>query len=179
MLGKARCQAACHVLTGDVSCQCQFVNIFWEWRHTAFNLSLWSASSVYTHSKRNIFTTQLFISLKLLRFESWYHLVIIKERWSSQVQLISCSKSEVCTAQHMQIIHHVHCSSRRLHTTKFYNNINVCSSVPGLAIRVRRQTIFWFVLHLRSTLCPSHCSWSWMEQQNANVMLWMPKRVSP
>ena len=163
-LWKERCHTACHVLTGDVSCQCQFVNIFSEWRHTAFNLSLlicWLRVCTRTRTAwKNIFMTKKFINY-LLKFESGYHPGIIKERWLSWVQLISDlthlfwlkylqlwqlisrNKSKVCTAKHMQIMYCVF--------------------------------IKW--KHFESTLCPSQCSWSQMEQIKTKVFKTMPKIV--
>ena len=68
-LWKARCHTACHVLTGDVSCQ--FVNIFSEWRHPASNLSLWCTSSVHTHNLINIVTKCAIYKLEAFNIWKW------------------------------------------------------------------------------------------------------------
>ena len=97
----------------------------------------------------------------LLKFESGYHPGIIKERWLSWVQLIS-DLTHLFWLKYLQLWQLISRNKSKVCTAK-HMQIMYC--------------VFIKWKHFESTLCPSQCSWSRMEQIKTKVFKTMPKIV--
>ena len=119
-------------------------------------------SSVHTdtHSLKKHIYDKKFINY-LSKFESGYHPGIIKERWLGWVQLIS-DLTHLFWLKYLQLWQLISRNKSKVCTAK-HMQIMYC--------------VFIKWKHFESTLCPSQCSWSRMEQIKTKVFKTMPKIV--